>query len=185
MRCEEIQERFVELLYNEAGTPPAGPDLLAHLNSCAACRKELADLKGLQTMLKTWQDEPPLRPVTVPRRQPARARIAWPLWSFARYAAIAALVALAFLGLANAQIEWNREGFSFRTSLLSGPTPQSPPASDYYTKEEVRQIMNHFMNNSQELNYQMIQQALEYVDQARSTDISFFKSKLKESRPKN
>jgi hypothetical protein len=185
MKCQEIQERFVELLYNESGTPAAGPELAAHVESCAACRKELEELRGLQSMLKTWPDEPPLRPVAVPRRASARPLVRWPLWRFARYAAVAALFVMAVLGLANADIRWDKSGFSFRTGLLSRPEPRPSFASDYYTKEEVSEIMQHFLKDSRDLNYQMIQRALEYVDEARSVDISYFKNKLKENRPKN
>jgi len=185
MQCQEIQERFVELLYDESGTPAASPELLAHMQSCAACRKELEGLKGLQSMLKTWQDEPPLRPVAVPRRESAGSLMHWPVWRFARYAAIAVLVMLAVLGLTNADIRWDKSGFAFRTSLLPGPAPKLLSAPDYYTKEEVGEIMQNYLNYSQDLNYQMIQRALKYVDEARSTDITYFKSKLMENRPKH
>jgi predicted anti-sigma-YlaC factor YlaD len=63
MRCQEIQERFVDLLYQEPGTPSAGKELQEHLKNCPACQKELDGLQSVQTALKAWQDEPPLRAI--------------------------------------------------------------------------------------------------------------------------
>ena len=39
MRCDEIKERFVDLLYHEQGTPSASPELQAHFRSCPNCQK--------------------------------------------------------------------------------------------------------------------------------------------------
>ena len=61
MRCEEIQERLVELLYSELGTPAASAELRGHVNSCPACQRELQELETVRSALKSWKDEPPLR----------------------------------------------------------------------------------------------------------------------------
>lgn len=181
MRCDEIQEHFVELLYQEQGTPTAGPEVQEHIRGCAACRKELAELKGLQSTLAVWQDEPPLRPVALPENlaRPGRFRI--PLWSVLRYAAIAALVTLAFLGLSNAQIQWNRNGFAFRTSLRA----QAPLASSYYTKEEIQTILYRAMSDSEQANFQMMLRMLDTIDQERANEIHILTRQIKESRNKN
>ena len=178
MRCDEIQEHYVELLYQEQGTPTASPEVQEHVRGCAACQKELAELKGLQATLAVWQDEPPLRPVALPGKpaRPGRARI--PLWRAFRYAAIAALVTLAFLGLSNAQIQWNRNGFSFRTSLRA----QAPLASNYYTKEEIGTILYRAMNDSEQSNFQMMLRMLDTIDQERADDIHILTRQIKESR---
>src|SRR5512134_3185564 len=101
MRCDEIQERFVDLLYQEQGTPSASPELRAHLASCPACRRELDQLNATRAALAAWQDEPPLRPVVPP--QPAAPRsISWaPAFRFLRAGAVAALAVLALLAVAN------------------------------------------------------------------------------------
>jgi len=180
MRCNEIRERFVDLLYQEQGTPSASPELQAHIRSCPVCQKELAELKDLRATLKVWQDEPPLRPVTVPRVERSR-RIWVPFWTFARYAAVAVLVTLAFLGLSNAQITWDKDGFSFRTSLISPPAQ----AANYYKKEEVQTFLDRVMAESSERNLELIQRAFDIIDQQRATDYRTITRQINESRNKN
>ncbi len=181
MRCDQIQEHFVELLYQEQGTPTASPEVQEHIRGCAACQKELAELKGLRATLTVWQDEPPLRPVTVPRNVAGPGRVRIPLWSMFRYAAIAVLVTLAFLGLSNAQIQWDRHGFSFRTSLR---TP-AVLASNYATKAELETILERVMDDTQQYNFQMMLRMLDTLDQERADEIHMLTRQIKESRNKN
>jgi hypothetical protein len=180
MKCDEIKERFVELLYQEQGTPSASPELQAHIRSCPACQRELAGLKELQATLKLWGDEPPLRPTVIPRPEPALGRILFPFWRVVRYPAIAALVTLAFLGLSNAQIRWNRDGFSFTTGLR----PQAVQAS-YYTKEEMKEILENVMDISRQDNFQMMQYMLGTLDSAHATELRAITRQIKESRSRN
>jgi predicted anti-sigma-YlaC factor YlaD len=182
MRCDEIQEQFVDLLYHEKGTPAASAELQEHLRSCPGCRKELAGLQGLRLTLKAWQDEPPLRPTRIPRAEPAFARLRFPVWRLARYAAFAALLTLAFLALSNAEIRWDHSGFSFQTHLLSKATQ---PSADYYTREETREIFNRVLNDSQGFTLQMIQKAMTAQDQLRVTDLRFVSNRINQSRGKN
>jgi predicted anti-sigma-YlaC factor YlaD len=175
MRCNEIQEHFVELLYQEQGTPTASPEVQEHVRGCAACRKELAELKGLQATLAVWQDEPPLRPVTVPRNLAGPGRAGIPFWSMFRYAAIAVLVILAFLGLSNAQIQWDRNGFSFRTSLRAPVIL----ASNYPTKEELEMILYRAEDNTEEKVLRMMVRMLETIDQERANDIHMLTRQIK------
>ena len=181
MRCDEIQEHFVELLYQEQGTPNASPEVQDHVRGCAACRKELADLKGLQSTLAVWQDEPPLRPVTAPRNLAGPGRVRVPLWSMFRYAAVAVLVALAFLGLSNAQIQWDRNGLSFRMSLRAPVIL----ASNYPTKEELERILYRAMNETEQSNYQMMLRMLDTIDRERADEMHMLTRQIKESRNKN
>ncbi len=181
MRCNEIQERFVDLLYQEQGTPSASPELQAHIRSCPACQKELAEFKELQTALRIWHDEPPLRPVTVPRAQSSPIRLRIPFWRVVRYAAVAALVTLAFLGLSNAQVNWDKNGFALKTSLLA-PAAQ---ATNSYTKEEVKTIIDRVMADYQDYNFQMMQRILDTVDQERANDYRSITRQIKGNRSKN
>ncbi len=185
MRCTEIQEKFVDLLYREDGTPSAGPELTAHLRSCPDCQKELAELQELRSTLKTWKDEPPLRPFRMPHTEPIRAVNRFPLWRLARYAAFAMLITLAFLGISNADIRWDKQGFSFRTSLFAKAAPTAQPSSDYYTKEEVREMFKRVIDDSQGFTFQMMQRVMDTQDQLRMTDLRFISSKLKDNRGKN
>ena len=181
MRCDEIQEHFVELLYQEQATPTASPEVQEHVRGCASCQKELAELKDLQATLTVWQDEPPLRPVTVPRNLANPGRVRMPLWSMFRYAAIAALVTLAFLGLSNAQIQWDRNGFSFRTSLRA----QAPLPANYCTKDELETILYRAMNDTEQYNYQMMLRMLDTIDQERADEMHILTRQIRESRNKN
>lgn len=169
MRCEEIQERFIDLLYHKRGAETANPELQAHLSSCPRCRKELDGLEQVRETLKQWQDEAPLRPVLVPRADRARRRLM--PWNILQYAATAALVVLAFLALANAEISWNNQGFTFKTHLTSGRSSNS----DYYTKAELRDILKQVLDDSEsrsiQTNYEMIQRMMDTVEQERWQDL--------------
>ena len=169
MRCEEIQERFIDLLYHKQGTETASSELQAHLNSCPRCRKELDGLVQVRETLRKWEDESPLHPVYLPRDHRVRRRLM--PWSILRYAATAALVVLAFLALANAEISWNNQGFTFKTHLTSGRLS----SSDYYTKAELRDILKQVLDDSEsrtiQANYEMIQRMLDTVEQERWQDL--------------
>jgi hypothetical protein len=182
MRCNEIQEQFVNLLYHEKGTPAASAEVEAHLRSCPECQMELAGLKGLQSTLKAWQDEPPLRPVRIPRAEPAASRFRLPVWRLARYAAFAALVTLAFLGLSNAEIRWDSNGFSFQTHLLPKAAP-SP--TDHYTREETREMFRRVLEDSQGFTFQVMQQVMDRQDQLHFSDLRLITNRIKENRGKN
>jgi len=186
MRCDEIQDRFIDLLYCERGTPPANPELQAHIDSCPTCRKELEELKTVQGTLRLWKDEPPLRPVGLgllrhdyffrPRR-PA-------LWSALRYAGIAAMLLIALLVLANPEIKWNKEGFYFKTSL-----PWGVSRSDYYTKAEARNLIKRALNDSEtqmtETTRLMMDRLLDTIDQERWMDFRLVRHQAAQNRNKN
>lgn len=185
MRCEEIRERLVELLYDDHGAAPDAAELRAHVRSCPACSRELEELAGVRKALGLWQDEPLLRPVEIPQalaafrhRRPA-ARI------LARYAAVAALVVLAFLALANAEIRWNREGFSFRTSLVA----RQAPSTEYYTKEEVLRLVRAALDDSEsrmmEASRLMILQGLDIAEAERYRDLRQIEYRLAKKLVKN
>ncbi|MBP1595345.1 MAG: hypothetical protein H6Q05_722 [Acidobacteria bacterium] len=181
MKCDEVQEGFVDLLYREPGTPAPSKELLDHIGSCAACRKELAGLRELQSTLKIWQDEAPLRPVLLPRSGSVRSPVRIPVWRAVRFAAAAALVILALLSLSNAQIAWDKNGFSFRTSILPLPVPPT----DYYTRQEMNTILKAVMEDSREYNWRMMQFMRDAIDQEHNTDFRNFVRVVKENRGRN
>jgi hypothetical protein len=185
MRCEEFRERLVELLYDDHGAAPDAADLRAHVRSCPACSRELEELAGVRKALGLWQDEPLLRPVEVPQALPAFRRGLPAAWRVARYAAVAAAVVLAFLALANAEIRWNREGFSFRTSLIA----RQAPAADYYTKEEVLRLVRAALDDSEsrmmEASRLMILQGLDTAEAERYYDLRQIEYRLAKKLIKN
>jgi hypothetical protein len=164
MRCDEIQERLIELLYDEPGAAPADSALKEHVNSCASCRKELEELQDTRKTLKLWKDEKPLRPMAFLRTERAPRHAFGTAWKMARFGAIAALILLGILALTNTRITWNSQGFSFTAHLLS--SGNSP--ADYYTKAEVRDILKRSLDDSEartfETNSLMIQEALEIME---------------------
>ncbi len=171
MRCEEIREKFVDLLYKERGTPPASPELLAHLKSCPSCQRELEELKGVQRTLRLWEDEAPLRPVLLPSRPHARPAPFLTFWSITRRIAVAAAILLAFLALGNAEITWEKGRFSFKTKLVPG----YDPGAEYYTKSEARDLVRRALDDAEarmmETNYLMMQRVLDTMEQERWNDL--------------
>jgi len=183
MRCEEIQERFVELLYRESGTPPASPELQAHVLSCPVCQGRLQELQSVQKMLRLWPEEPMERPVTVPREAHRFGRAPAAYRRIAGFAAAAAAIVLAFLALSNAQMRWNQDGFSFQTRLWGGGE------SDVYSKEEVHELLLRAMRDSEqeirESNFVMLQRMLETIDAERYQDLQRIELRLAKGLNRN
>ncbi len=185
MRCEEIRERLVELLYGELDSTPEAAEVRAHVRSCAACGRELKELAGARTALGLWPDEPLLRPVEVPQASPFLRQRRPTAWSVLRYAAVASLAVLAFLALANAELRWNREGFSFRTSLVA----RHEPGADYYTKDEVLRLVRAALDDSEsrmmEASRLMILQGLDTAEAERYHDLRQIEYRLARRLGKN
>jgi predicted anti-sigma-YlaC factor YlaD len=173
MRCEEIKERLVDLLYDESRTLHADAELRAHVDSCPACRKELEELGSARTALSQWKDEAPLRPVALPglRRSAPRWAAFWPV---ARKVAMAAAVLLAFLALTNAEVSWEKGRFS---------------GSDHYTKSETRDLVRRALDDTEsrvyETNYLMMQRVIDTMDQERWSEMRQVTVRGSDSRIKN
>jgi hypothetical protein len=176
MRCEEIQEYLVELLYDESDT--LNPEIQSHLSTCLACRREYEELKQTRKYLQTWKDESPLRNLSIVDQKTNRDRNKW---RFVRYAAIAAMVVICFLALANTQVTLNKSGFSFSTHLFERRTPER----DYYTKSETREIMKRAMQENEELSHLMVQQLLDTVERGRWMDAHYYEARSAQNKNKN
>jgi hypothetical protein len=168
MRCEEMRDHIIEIVYDEGGSSPANIEAQEHVRICAACRGEVEELRNTRKYLQFWKDEAPLRKVKIAEcNSPAPSRFNW---NYLRYGAIAAMVVLSFLALINAQITWNRDGFAFSTRLIPGR--ESMP--DAYTKSEVRDLMKRALDDSEsrmnEASYLMMQKMLDTVEQDRLVD---------------
>ena len=83
---------------------------------------------------------------------------------------------ITLLALANAQIAWNKDGFSFSTRLFPGQAAER----DYYTKTELRNLLKEVLDDSEsrmnEINYLMMQEVLKTVEQDRWMDLSMIRS---------
>src|SRR5262245_37160384 len=193
MRCDEIQERLVELLYNERGTPLASAELRGHVNSCPACQKELQELETVRSALKSWKDEAPLRSV-VGLAAPAKVvpiGSRFSVLKMAKYGAIAAMVALAFLAVSNAEMTWNKDGFSFRTHLLASPVLAN---SKYYDRaqidqkvaglrEMVREVADDSEMRMMEGNRVMLLRMMDYIE--RDMDARFVRAQHAQNQSRN
>ncbi len=183
MQCDEIRERLTELLYEEGGAPPANADLLDHLQTCSACRREFEELKQTRTYLQAWKDEPLLRSIKIPGHKAYVNRRSG--WVYFRYAAIAAMALICILALANMEITWNKSGFSIGTHLF----PLNPSQRDYYTKTEARDIIKRALDDSEsqmkEVNYLMMLKMLDTVEQSRLMDLRLTRSQAATNRNRN
>jgi hypothetical protein len=184
MRCEEIQERFVELVYNEDGLPPENSEIQEHLRTCPACREELEELRQTRKYLHLWKDEDPLQSTSIARLKTSPSGKF--RWKYVRYAAIAAMLILCILALANTQIAWNKNGFTFSTHLLPSRQQQG---QDYYTKTEVVDLVKQALDDSErrnnELNNLMMQKMLDTVEQDRWMDLRLNRNHTSKYQNKN
>jgi predicted anti-sigma-YlaC factor YlaD len=172
MSCDEIQEQLVDLVYDEGCAPPANSEVQEHLRMCPACREKVDELRRTRKYLQLWKDEPPLRSVLITKQERiARRNIGL---RYLRYAAVAAMVLISLLALANTQVSWNKDGFTFSTHFFE----QQNKEQDYYTKAELRDLMKDALNYTNETNYLMIQKALDTIEQDRRSDIRLIRDKV-------
>jgi len=183
MRCDEIHEHWVDLIYDEGGTAPANDEIRDHLRTCPACRDELEELTRTRKYLQAWKDESPLRSVAVARQESLLRRKSG--WRYVRYGAVAAMALICFLALANTEIRLNESGFSFTTSLFS----RNARESEYYTKGEIRELMKRALDDSEsrvnESNYLMMQKMLDTVEQERWMDLRFVRPQRSQNNNRN
>jgi hypothetical protein len=124
--CDQ-KDRLVGYLYDEV-TDEERHAVEAHLATCAGCRREVDDLRGVRLHLSSWSPpEPELGFLIV--REPARARRVWwrqPAWGVA-LAAAAVLVLAAAAAVANLEVRYDAQGVTVRTGW-SAPAPSAAPA---------------------------------------------------------
>ncbi len=162
MRCDEVQEHLIDIIYDEGVDSPVNVEMQEHLRTCSTCRGELEELKQTRKYLQLWKDEPPLRTVkTELRSVPHREH----KWKYLRYAAVAALVLISFMALANMRISWDKNGFSLSTHLF----PQQNTQRDYYSKAELRTLLKQVVDDSEfrmnEANLAMANRLLDTIEQ--------------------
>jgi hypothetical protein len=179
MRCDEIREYFVDLLYSEAGTQPANLEIQDHLRTCPECRREFEELKQTRNYLQKWEDEFPLRSVTIARHE--KRPIKRDGWKYLRYAAVAAMVFICILALANTEISVTKSRFSISTHIF----PAKAPERDYYTKNEVREILNESESQMKEINYIMAKRLLDTVEQEQYMNLRLTHSRSSQDRNRN
>ncbi len=183
MRCDEIQKLIVDMVYDKGDISSANADIVEHIDTCSACREELEGLRQTRRYLQLWKDEPPLRSVWIAGHEANPNRRSF--WKYLRYPGIAAMVAISFLALANTQIAWNKNEFSFSTHLFGGRGAER----DYYTKTELRSLVKRALDDSEsrtnEANYLMMQKMLDMVEQDRWMDLRLVRDQPTRNPSKN
>ena len=179
MRCDDIHEYLVELLYDEGGTTPATAEIQDHLRTCPDCSRELAELRQTRKYLHAWKDEQPLRRASIPGQEFLLKRKS--SWRYLRYAAVAAMACICILAAANSKLSVNKDGFSFSTHIF----PQKSQERDYYTKSEVRSIIDDSESRMNETNNVMAQKVLETIEQERWMDLRYVRSRSAQNQNRN
>ncbi len=183
MRCDEIREQIIELVYDEGDIPPTNVGILEHLQTCSACRGELNELKQTRKYLQLWKDESPLRSVAIVGHETVGHQKS--SWRYLGYAAIAAMVLICFLALANTKITWDKNGFSYSTHLFASKDTER----DYYTKAELRQLVKQALDDSEfrtnEVNYLMMQKMLDMVERDQWMDLRLVRSRASQNHSGN
>jgi hypothetical protein len=59
MKCEEVQERMIDVLYGEEVTPRGGFQFFRHLGECSDCNLEYLELLETREKLGDWKVESP------------------------------------------------------------------------------------------------------------------------------
>jgi hypothetical protein len=180
MRCNEVQERFIDLLYSEKGTPSASPELQGHINSCPDCRRELEELRNVREVLVRWEDEEPVRPLPALGRKRAEEPRPRAFWNILKYAAVAVMAVLSILAISNAEYTSNERGTSIKTHLFR----DSAARSEVYSKAEVRDLLKQVMDESELRNgqttYRMIQVMMDTLEEERSQDLMYVKKVVRQ-----
>ncbi len=183
MRCEDIKERLVDLIYSGDGKVPPDAEIEKHIRTCASCRKELEELDQTRQFLRHWEDEAPLKSVANFEPEASAHRASG--WKYLRYTAIAAALLMAFMALANTQVIWNQDEFSFSTRLW----PSGRSEKDYYTKAELRSLLKQALDDSEyrmtETNYLMMQKMLDIVEQDRWRDLHLIRGQITQNQNTN
>ncbi|MGH9410460.1 MAG: anti-sigma factor family protein [Vicinamibacterales bacterium] len=121
------KELLVAYLYDEVSDAERAR-AETHLRACAACREELAVLRGLRTDLASWAPpQPELGFRVVHGREPA-APATWrsrftPAFGLA---AAAVLVLAASSAVANLQVHYGQDGLTIRTGWTRSTVPPAP-----------------------------------------------------------
>jgi hypothetical protein len=124
IRCDD-KALLVAYLYDEVTAEERGL-VDAHLAACAACRRELAELRELRVDLAAWTPPEPAPGFRIVREDPPRAPAAWwraPAWGFA-WAAAAVVVVAVGAALAALDIRYDREGLTIRTGWRRAAPPE-------------------------------------------------------------
>ena len=129
MRCDEIQEHSLIFFMMKAAILQENTELREHLRTCSACRRELEELKQTRKYLQLWKDESPLQNISIAGPHFPRPEVELEIL---RYAGDCGHGHDLLLALANTQITWNKNGFSFSTPAfpedksMNGITTQNP-----------------------------------------------------------
>ena len=99
MKCEETQERMIDVLYGEEMHPRVGFEFFEHLGECSRCNLEYLELLGTREKLGDWKIEQQ-RASRFEVGDPSRAflrRIPW--WSLLQKVAAGVLIVVGAISI--------------------------------------------------------------------------------------
>ena len=134
MKCESFREDLVSALYEDETDAASQQRFRLHAEECAACRDELAALRGVRASLGAWHL--PARPSTIVMRhwQPPR-------WAWTLAAAACLVIALgASLRLSGAQVHFEAGPLSFAVGQDPRPVERLIAESDARHHAELREL---------------------------------------------
>lgn len=113
--CDQ-KEWVVAYLYDEVA-PGERQAIEAHLDRCAACRREVGELRGVRQHLSAWAPPEPELGFRIVRDEPARVLRPWwrtPVWGLGLAAAATILMA-AGAAVANLELRYDTQGLTVKT----------------------------------------------------------------------
>jgi hypothetical protein len=186
-KCQ-MQEALVSHLYDEA-TADETERVKAHLNNCSSCRDVLSGFQRVRGMLQNWELEgvPMPRISTDPGPKSATLRLvkelflALPLWTRSLGAIATAMLALAVLGT---EVKIDRDGFSFRLSLL-GRVERSENTQT--SRAEIESLVNQLIGEKQEQQKADLLRKIAEIEQSQgssSSDLAKLAARIREQHVK-
>jgi len=183
MKCDEIKEKFMELIYGEI-SPEDKKKVQAHLRRCKDCKKEFMELKNTSAVLQKWEiPEPNMNLVFVREKTPLFARLKESLpvlnFNFKKFGmAFGGTFAgiLILLSLVNFEVTKTSEGFSVKMALFGTEQPavDEKLLIQEMTKvqQETLQLFTRMLNErekAQKREYQMTMAQLANALESRRT----------------
>ena len=119
------EDALVACLYEDGAGTPERALFEAHLVTCARCREELAELRGVRSQLAQWAPPEPTFAVMPQSASHPPSAIRHPQWWRAIPAWAQVAAALLFLGvsaaIANLDVRYDANGFRVRTGWMQAP----------------------------------------------------------------
>jgi hypothetical protein len=175
MDCDAFRDDLMDVLYGEADDA-ARRRFDAHAAACAACRRELPELRRLRGDLRAWTVPPQL--VGPSRRFGRPALFSWPGLA----AAAGLVIALgAALGLSRAELRYDDRGVSLRFG--TGADAQAALAAhETDHRREIEALKAALAAEPRGADEPVLQRVQAMIDASESRQATLFDAQLKDFR---